>query len=110
MFAVFINERDPLRLADLPAAMLTWVQVGGGVAAFGLVLWLLLGLPRWRKEDHDSVPGWQKALFLAAPPLSLVCYALVGILSTSGPGSPPPGLALAAGTAGSARLNLLTVL
>src|SRR5947209_4585969 len=41
MFATFFLERDPLRTADLPAALTGWLQVAGGYAALGLVIWLL---------------------------------------------------------------------
>ena len=42
MFATGLYiERDPLKLSDLPAGMLSWVQDVGGFAAAGLILWLI---------------------------------------------------------------------
>src|SRR4051812_39868421 len=70
MFAALFFERDPLRLADFLPGLVLWVQVAGGFAAVGLVLWYLLGLPRWRREDYALVPGWQKVLFVGSSLLS----------------------------------------
>ena len=63
MFAALIFDRDPLRLADLPAGCLLWLQAAGGFAAMGLLLWFAFGLPRLRKQDRDAVPGWFRVVF-----------------------------------------------
>jgi hypothetical protein len=81
MFAALTFERDPLRMQDLSAGLLTWVQVAGGVAALGLVLWLLLGLPRWRAVDRARVPAWESTLFLIAAIAAAAGYLLFFLLT-----------------------------
>src|SRR5215831_3084247 len=56
MFAALTFDREPLRAADLPAGLIHWVQAAGGFAAFGLVLFLVAGLPRWRAQDRAAGP------------------------------------------------------
>src|SRR5579884_4196736 len=46
MFAALAIERDPLSYADLPAGIITFLQAGGGFAAFGLAIWVLAHLLR----------------------------------------------------------------
>jgi ABC-type transport system involved in multi-copper enzyme maturation permease subunit len=75
MFAL-VFDREPLRLADLPDALLSWVQVVGGFAAVGLVLWLLLGLPRLNRQARAAIPRRWLLFFIASAVLSLACYAV----------------------------------
>ncbi|MFO0843551.1 MAG: hypothetical protein U0797_14300 [Gemmataceae bacterium] len=91
MFAVIALDRDPPKLEDLPAGLLQWLQSAGGFATIGLVLFLLVGLPRWRAEDRKSVPGWMSALFLIATCVSVVAYAaaFLGMLAGAGVDAPP---------------------
>src|SRR4051812_15097679 len=76
MFGALFFERDPLLLRDLPARVLSWFQDAGGFAMAGLVLWLLIGLPRWRSDERASVPDWQKRLFLGAAIVAAVGYVV----------------------------------
>jgi hypothetical protein len=80
MFGVLFFERDPLGMQDLPGGILSWVQDAGGFAAAGLVLWLLLGLPRWRAVDRARVPAWKSTLFLIAAAGAGVAYLLYFLL------------------------------
>jgi hypothetical protein len=97
MFAVLTFERDPLRLADLPGAVETWVQSAGGYAMFGILLWLLFGLPFLRASDRDRAPGWQKTLFGLFALAALAGYLV--LLTLRAPDiktafAPPPDRAL----------------
>jgi hypothetical protein len=91
MFAALTLERDPLTFHDLPAGLLTWVQVAGAFAAVALVifgLWLLFAtLLNQRVIDWKRVPRWQTAAMSAAAGLSLVCYLLYGVLRILGVGA-----------------------
>jgi len=93
MFAALIFDRDPLQWSDLPPGLMLWVQVTGGVAAFALLLWFLVGLPRTRKEDLESVPPLQKTLFVGATLLSWLCYLIFFVFVLSGSASDPTGAA-----------------
>src|SRR4051812_10134265 len=106
MFGALFFDRDPLRMQDLPAGVTSWLQDAGGFAAVGLVLWLLLGLPRWRAGGRARIPGWQSGLFMAATALAGVSYLIFFALfpfvaqaaSEAGylPGQQPSGGRLAA--------------
>ncbi|MBY0228940.1 MAG: ABC transporter permease [Gemmataceae bacterium] len=80
MFAALFFERDPLRLADLPVGLAYWVQVVGGFALFGLVLWLAFGLSRWKPRDFAAVPAWQKLSFSVGLGVALLCYGIGAVL------------------------------
>jgi ABC-type transport system involved in multi-copper enzyme maturation permease subunit len=105
MFGALFFERDPLRAADLPAALATWAQVFGGFAAVGLVLWLLLRLPRMRKVDRDRIPPWQSLPFLVACIATALAYAAAAILSAANAPPGPEEVGLADSTARTARLG-----
>jgi ABC-type transport system involved in multi-copper enzyme maturation permease subunit len=80
MFASLVIERDPLRLQDAPGAFLYWVQVAGGVAAFGLVLWLVFGLSQLRAVDRARIPRWQSRLFLTGGVVAGLFYAPLAVV------------------------------
>ena len=95
MFAVGLNlERDPLRLGDVPAGMLSWVQDVGGFAAAGLLLWLLFralvpgqrsgaGYLPWGgggDEGQSQPPRWASALFSFCVFASALAYVAVGVV------------------------------
>lgn len=88
MFAALSVERDPLSLGDLPAGLIIWIQDAGAFAAFGLLLFLVLGLPRWTKRDFDAVPGWKKTFFVIATVLSFAFLLIGGLLSLIPPSVP----------------------
>lgn len=80
MFAALTFDRDPLKMSDLPFGVLHWLQSAGGFASVGLLLFLLVGLPRWRKQDREAVPGWMTVLFLGATGVALLAYAVAFVL------------------------------
>src|SRR4051812_39535875 len=88
MFAALFFERDPLRWSDAPVGLILWLQAAGGFAAPGLILWTLLALPRWRKEDRDAVPTWQAFLFFGSFGLSLLLYVVFFLLLMADSGPP----------------------
>lgn len=54
MFATtFYIEREPMSLAELPAAFQSWMQNAGGVAAVGLLIWSL----SWVLEQRHKHQG-----------------------------------------------------
>jgi hypothetical protein len=79
MFAALITERDPLRWADLASGFVTWLHSAGGFASFGIVLFLLLGYPRYSDVDKARIPGWQKTFFAAGALLALLLYVAFGL-------------------------------
>jgi hypothetical protein len=82
MFAALFFERDPLRFQDLSTGLINWLQDVGGFASFGLLLWLVIVVPRMRAADRASVPSWQRLLFVlflsAAAVANLVYFGLRG--------------------------------
>ncbi|HEY7426020.1 MAG TPA: hypothetical protein VH682_17450, partial [Gemmataceae bacterium] len=79
MFAVMTFDKDPSSLQDIPGGVLSWIQSAGGWAAFGVVLWLLVGYTRMRGEDRARIPSWQKGVFLLSFVVALAGYVLAGI-------------------------------
>jgi hypothetical protein len=75
MFAM-VFDRDPTQLHDVPGGLLAWVQHGGGWAAFGVFLWLMLGYTRMRNVDRARIPGWLKSSFVVCVAVSLIAYVL----------------------------------
>ena len=99
MFGTFVIERE---FKTLPEALMDWVQSVGGVAAMGLVIWVILwtfGL--FRKATAD-VPPWMTVLFrlgLAAmvlvylPGVAVLVYDAWSAFNTwNGGGSPSASL------------------
>jgi ABC-type transport system involved in multi-copper enzyme maturation permease subunit len=76
MFAALIFDTDPLQYQDIPSGLLTWIQVFGGFAAFLVLLWLAVGLPRMRGSDRAALPRWLVNLFVGSVLLSAGCYTL----------------------------------
>ena len=79
MFAVLSFDRDPLRLQDLPGMLEAWVQLAGGFAAAGVLLWLLIGLPLGgltRGAGGVKAPAWVGLLFGVFAAAAAVCYLL----------------------------------
>src|SRR5262245_47087135 len=97
MFAALTLEHDPLKLEDLPAAFVSWVQDAGGFAAAALVIFVIYCLARHQKLMGWTNSGLYRAAFLIALVGAAVSYALLGVLEvpqvlrmlTSSP-SPPP--------------------
>jgi ABC-type transport system involved in multi-copper enzyme maturation permease subunit len=80
MFAVLYFERDPLRLQDLPAGLVYWVQAAGGFAMVGLLLWLAIGWTRMRPADRARIPYWQRQAVFWLTVLAAVSYCLLAPL------------------------------
>ncbi|MFM7149881.1 MAG: ABC transporter permease [Gemmataceae bacterium] len=74
IFAALTLDREPLRLADLPLYLISWIQSAGGFALVGLLLFYLFGLPRWRPEDRKKVPSWLSSLFVGCTLVALAGY------------------------------------
>jgi ABC-type transport system involved in multi-copper enzyme maturation permease subunit len=79
MFAMTF-ERDPMRLQDVPAELISWIQIAGGWAAFGALVWLLLGYRRMREEDRARIPSWQRSVFLGGLVVAAIGYVLTGAI------------------------------
>src|SRR5437763_777085 len=90
MFGALVIEREPLTFNDLPVGVLLWARDVGAFAALGLVLWLIVGLPRMRRPQREAIPGWQVRLFFTFAVLSALAYAVLGgvVLFTA---KPPEG-------------------
>jgi hypothetical protein len=76
MFAALFFERDPLRLKDVPAGLLAWVQDVGAFAALGVLLWLLLGYLRMRSVDRARIPNWQSTIISSCVVIAALAYAV----------------------------------
>jgi ABC-type transport system involved in multi-copper enzyme maturation permease subunit len=77
MFAMTF-ERDPMRLQDVPEGLISWLQIAGGWAAFGALVWLLVGYRRMRPEDRARIPSWQRSVFVGGMVLAILGYVLTG--------------------------------
>src|ERR1019366_2338819 len=55
LFASLVFDREPLRWATLPDALVVWLQNAGGVAAFGIALVLLA---RAVQRDPNELNFW----------------------------------------------------
>jgi drug/metabolite transporter (DMT)-like permease len=71
-----VLEREPLKYSDLPAMTKEWVQVAGGFAAVGLLIYILYSLfarrpPGGTRENH--LPWWFTAALLFGA-LAALCY------------------------------------
>ncbi len=82
MFSIKVFEagQEPLRLADVPADLVSWVQDKGGWAAFGLVLWLLFGYSRMRSADKARIPAWESLAISVLAWVSAGAYVLWAVL------------------------------
>ncbi len=83
MFAAMVFDKDPLRLQDVPGGIVSWIQNAGGWAAFGVLLWLLLGYTRMRAVDRAHIPSWQKMIFLVGALVAAIGYALAACACSS---------------------------
>src|SRR5262249_46602819 len=78
MFGALVIEREPLKYTDLMVGSVVWARDAGAFAAIGLLIWLLVGLPRLRKQDREAIPGWQVQLFFLFVGLSALSYVVLG--------------------------------
>ncbi len=58
---------EPLKLEDIPSMAESWLLAAGGIAAFGVVIWLLAYLIQGRGEGREEVRwSWGPRLLLVA--------------------------------------------
>jgi ABC-type transport system involved in multi-copper enzyme maturation permease subunit len=62
MFAILVQEREPLHWQDLLPGMQTWTLNAGGIAAVALILVALFNWIRRAGGPRSYVPAWQKML------------------------------------------------
>lgn len=103
IFASLEIERDPLRWAEFPAYLATWIQVAGSVAALALILWFIHYFAEKRQFKKEKLSFWALALVISAG-LSFTCYMIfLGFIATQGvfiptkkgplqPGAPVPAI------------------
>jgi ABC-type transport system involved in multi-copper enzyme maturation permease subunit len=91
MFAVMAFDRDPMRIQDVPASLFAWIQIAGGWAAFGVLIWLLAVYTRMRTEDRVRIARWKKGVFVTSVVISLLAYivAAIGAIAFYVPKTPP---------------------
>ncbi len=98
---VFESGREPLRLQDVPAEIIAWVQVWGGWAAIGLLLWLLIKYRRMLPTERARIPRWMywsMSILIAASAIGyapLLYHWIVGwgtdaYYALRGKAAPPP--------------------
>src|SRR5438445_9879146 len=72
MFATLYLERDPLRLADVPRGMVSWVQDAGGFSLallLAMMIWARARWPGglsnwlWGAPDPERPRSWAPGLF-----------------------------------------------
>jgi hypothetical protein len=81
MFAGIFFERDPLKLENLPQALIWYIQDAGGLAAIALVVWLVFYLAVWRKPNPEDRPrGTSVLLFKLAFGVAFLAYLVFGLM------------------------------
>jgi hypothetical protein len=81
MFAGIFFERDPLKLENLPEALIWYIQDAGGLAAIALVVWLIFYFAIWRKPNPDDRPrGPSVRLFKLTLAVAFLAYAIFGVM------------------------------
>lgn len=78
LFAALVIDKEPMKWADVPAALRDWAQTAGVIAALGIVIWSINWVANnrrkgiWPKDNR----GWT---FLALAGLSAALFALLGL-------------------------------
>jgi ABC-type transport system involved in multi-copper enzyme maturation permease subunit len=83
LFGALIFEREPLHWEYIWFYLFYWIQVFGGFAAAGAVLWCIFGLPRMRREDLESVPRWKRLTFTVCMIVGCLAYLPILLLYTN---------------------------
>ena len=79
--AALILERDPSGGANLLEALFSWVQIAGGFAAVGIVLWgLVYGLRQPDFARGTKAPPWVPQVILIALIIAGLAYAVWGAI------------------------------
>src|SRR5712692_6411457 len=90
MFATLSLERDPLRLADMPGGMVSWVQDAGGFCLVLLLIMMIWARARWPgglsvwlwgAADPERPRSWVPGLFKCCLLSAALGYAGAGALS-----------------------------
>jgi hypothetical protein len=76
MFAALPIERDLLGYKDLLPGFLYWIESVGGYAAFGLVLWFIVGLSVMKRKDRERIPSWLSTIVVGGTCVSVICYGI----------------------------------
>jgi ABC-type transport system involved in multi-copper enzyme maturation permease subunit len=76
ILASLVLEREPMRWADVPGAIVTWVQDAGIVAALALLIWALARL--LRRPAGPAAGGRRRTFTVAALFAALGCLLLYG--------------------------------
>jgi hypothetical protein len=97
MFAVLALDREPMKWADLPAALADWTKGAGGVAAAALAIWCVAyflgrrlsvrvaGVEMTTQDAHPTLRGggaWSAAslAFAGLVLVAAVCYVVAGLI------------------------------
>src|SRR5436190_3158089 len=86
MFAALVFDRDPWTWADVVPGVMVWFQVVGGFALFCSILFVLVGWPRYRREDRERIPRLIRLAFVAGNLAGAACYAVAGFFALLGIG------------------------
>src|SRR5258708_2857898 len=76
--AGLVIEREPMKWSELPAALRSWAEVAGTVAAIGLVIWFIAYVVQNRSRGllPRDATGWAFAFMFG---LSVCLFALIGL-------------------------------
>src|SRR5438876_5724294 len=90
MFATLYLERDPLRLADVPRGMVSWVQDAGGFSLallLAMMIWARARWPGglsnwlWGAPDPGRPRSWAPGLFKLCLQGAALGYTVAAVLS-----------------------------
>jgi ABC-type transport system involved in multi-copper enzyme maturation permease subunit len=82
MFGALVFDRDPWTWTDFWPSVTVWLQVVGGFCFLGIVLFVLLGWPRFRRQDREGVPRWLRLTFAACAIAGGACYVIAGMFAS----------------------------
>src|SRR4051812_3708685 len=107
MFASLILDRDPMSLADLPRALINWIQIVGVIAAIALLIHGLVGVLAHRKVygARERQSGFAKYVVLVRSLALIYFMLLAGISLLSWLGMPFTNQFLPSGGRGPLRIG-----
>src|SRR5262245_21752534 len=83
MFAIgFFLEREPLSLAQVPGALLIWLQNAGAAAGLGLALWCIAYYVQHRGQSASATQagaGKRQPLFIALLGIVFLLYVAAAL-------------------------------
>lgn len=105
IFAALVIEREPLKWADLPIALVLWLQDAGGFAAAGILVWLLYYWLRRPAVTPVSDRPMLRNFVITAMVASLLAYLAAGAVALlASPPTPQSGGMAGPATATSMQL------